>query len=92
MATAVASTQFADVDSQCPILPLPTPRTRKKHTLQTDSGQLADVPEPGRTGPGTSATRFRDQRVRRVSALWDSCPRISASPVYQLPSRDAGGV
>ena len=60
---AIADTTSADVCTQCPNLPLPPPRTRKNKALQTDSGQLADVPEPGRMGLGASATRFRDQGV-----------------------------
>ncbi len=92
MAMAVADAAFADVCTQCPNLSLPAPRTRKDHTLQTNSGQLANVPEPGRTGLGVSITRFRDQRVRRVFALRDIGARISAGPVHQLPPRDAGGV
>ncbi len=85
MAMTVADMTCADVCTQYPNLSLPTPRTRKNHSLQTDSGQLADVPEPGRTGLGVSSTRFRDQRVRRVFALRDTGPRISARPVHQLP-------
>ena len=89
---AVAGTQLADVDSQCPNLPLPTPRTRKNHTLQTDPRQLAVVPATSRTRPGVSITRLREQRVRSLSSLRDLGSRIFAGPVYQLPARDAGGV
>ncbi len=92
MATAVTDMQFADVDSQCQNVSLPTPRTRKDHPLQADPKQLAVVPATGRTRPGVSFTRFCEQRVRSVSSVRDSGARISAGPVYQLPARDAGGV
>ncbi len=82
MATAVADMQFADVDSQCQNLSLPTPRTRENHTLQADPRQLAVVPATGRTRPGLSITRLREQRVRSVFALRDPGARILASPVY----------
>ena len=92
MAMAVADMQFADVDSQCQNLSLPTSRTRKNYTLQADPRQLAVVPATDRTRPGVPITRLREQRVRRVFALRDSGARVLASEVYQLPARDAGGV
>ena len=92
MAMAVADMQFADVDSQCANLSLPTPRTRKDHALQTDPGQLAVIPTTSRTRPWVSAARLRDQRVRSVFTLRDLGPRIFARPVHQLPARDARGI
>jgi hypothetical protein len=72
MAMAVASTQFADVDSKCANLSLSTPRTRKDHTLQTDPRQLAVVPATGRTRPGVPITRLCEQRVRITTEKFQS--------------------
>ncbi|CAM6000759.1 unnamed protein product [Sphagnum balticum] len=62
----------------------------KINTLQNHPKQLALVSGAGRARHRLPTAGFRRQRVRRVSALRDSGPRILARPMRIVPCRTPG--